>query len=67
MSLSPILSLAPTLYNLFWQSLGAPLTPTEIEAAMIIIDSDNDERISLPEFQAWWAQRSELPNLPGII
>ncbi|CAM9786722.1 unnamed protein product [Scytosiphon promiscuus] len=37
------------------RSLGAMLRPTEVEAACIIMDSDNDGKISLQEFQAWWA------------
>ncbi|CAM9801555.1 unnamed protein product [Ectocarpus sp. 6 AP-2014] len=37
------------------ESLGAMLRPTEVEAACIIMDTDNDGKISLAEFQGWWA------------
>lgn len=34
------------------------MRPTEVEAAVIIIDSDNDGKITLQEFQAWWSTTS---------
>lgn len=40
------------------QSLGAMLRPTEVEAAIIIMDQDNDGKVTLAEFQAWWAKSS---------
>lgn len=47
----------------FCKSLGGELRPTEIEAAVIIMDEDNDGKISLAEFEAWWSRRDP----PAIV
>ena len=38
----------------FRQSLGAEMKPAQLEAAVLLLDKDNDGYISLQEFQAWW-------------
>lgn len=38
------------------------MRPTEVEAAIIIMDEDNDGKVTLPEFQAWWA-KSDPPDV----
>ncbi|CAM9662027.1 unnamed protein product [Ascophyllum nodosum] len=36
------------------ESLGAEMKPAQLEAAVLLLDKDNDGYISLQEFQAWW-------------
>eukprot|EP00903_Cladosiphon_okamuranus_P018909 g17391.t1 len=44
------------------ESLGAMMRPTEVEAAIIIMDKDNDGKITLQEFQEWWA-KAPMPEV----
>lgn len=38
------------------------MRPAEVEAALIIMDRDNDGNVTLPEFMAWWS-RHDPPSL----
>lgn len=44
-------------------SLGAKLRPTEVEAAVMIMDRNQDGKISLDEFQAWWSRYDAVPTM----
>ncbi len=38
------------------------MRPTEVEAAIIIMDTDHDGKVTLQEFQAWWS-KSDTPEI----
>jgi len=42
------------------------MRPTEVEAAVIIMDTDNDGKVTLPEFQAWWS-KSAVPEIVWFL
>jgi Ca2+-binding EF-hand superfamily protein len=37
--------------------LGSPLTPAEVEAALLMLDTDRSGAVSIEEFLRWWSGR----------
>lgn len=57
---------APGFFSMI-QSLGAQMRPAEIEAAIMIMDRNNDGKVTLDEFQAWWKMRNpDMANAAAV-
>ena len=35
-------------------ALGVPMSPAEIDAALLLMDENGDNQIEFEEFQRWW-------------